>query len=114
MVLLELGKIDVHGGSHSSTEVGGAGRNVTEMGVVLELGDSLNLVGGDGKTLEDLANVRSLLHRDDSELIFLVDPDQESLVVIVEDTTGLGPFSLETARLEVLVTTLEQEVISDE
>lgn len=84
------------------------------MGVVLELSDGLNLGRGDGKTLEDLADVRSLLHRDNSELILLVDPDQESLSVIVEDTTGLGPFSLKTARLEVLVSTLEEEVISNE
>jgi hypothetical protein len=66
LVLLKLGELDVDGGSHAGTEVGGAGRNVTEMGVVLELGNLLNLGGGDGKTLEDLTNVRSLLHRDDS------------------------------------------------
>jgi hypothetical protein len=113
LLLLKFGEIDVDGSSHAGTEVGGAGRNVTEMAVVLELGDGLNLGGGDRKALEDLTDVRSLLHRDDSELIFLVDPDQESLIVIVEDTTGLGPFSLQTAGLEVLVATLEQEVISN-
>jgi len=32
----------------------------------------------------------------------------------MEDTTGLGPFTLKSARLEILVTTLEKEVISNE
>ena len=114
LVLLELGELDVNGGSHTGTAVGGAGSDVTEMSVVLELGNSLDLGGGDGETLEDLTDVGSLLHGDNSEVILFVEPDKEGLVVVVEDTTGLGPFSLETAGLEVLVTTLEHEVIVDE
>jgi hypothetical protein len=59
-------------------------------------------------------HVGTVLHRNDSKLIFLVNPHKESLVVIVENTTSLGPFSLKTAGFEVLVTTLEQEMVSDE
>ena len=44
LVLLELGELDVDGGSHAGTEVGGAGRDVTEMRVVLELGNLLDLL----------------------------------------------------------------------
>jgi len=54
------------------------------------------------------------LHRDDTELIFFVNPHKESFVVVVEDTTSLGPVTLKTARFKVLVSTLEEEVISDE
>jgi len=61
-----------------------------------------------------LADVGAILHGDDSEVVLLVDPHQEGLVVVVEDTTSLGPLSLEAAGLEVLVTTLEEEVISDQ
>jgi hypothetical protein len=82
--------------------------------VVLELGDLLNLLGGDGETLEHLADVGSLLHGDDSQLVLLVNPHEEGLVVVVVDTTTLGPLTLETAGLEVLVSTLEQEVVGDE
>ena len=82
--------------------------------VVGELGLGLNLGGSDGESLEDLADVRSLLHRDDTELILLIDPDEESLGVVVENTARLGPFTLETGTLKILVTTLEQEVILDE
>jgi len=54
------------------------------------------------------------LHGDDSELIFFVDPDEESLVVVVEDTSSLWPVSLKTSRLKIFITTLEEEMISNE
>lgn len=44
-------------------------------------------------------------------MILLINPDEEGLVFVVEDTTSLGPVSLEESRLEVLVVTLEEEVI---
>jgi hypothetical protein len=47
-------------------------------------------------------------------LILLIDPHKESLVVVVEDTSCLRPVSLEESRLEILVITLEEEVISGE
>jgi len=53
------------------------------------------------------------LHGDDSKLILLVDPDKESLVVVVEDSSSLWPLSFKTGRLEILITTLEEEMISD-
>jgi hypothetical protein len=33
-------------------------------------------------------------------LIFLVDPDKEGLVVVVEDTSAFGPFAVKTASLQ--------------
>merc|ERR1711937_873637 len=110
----ELWKVDVDGGAHTGTEVGWAGGDLTQVSVVLELGDLLNLGGGDGESLEDLTDVGALLHGDDSPMILLVNPDEEGLGVVVEDTTGLWPLTLETAGFEVLVTTLEEEVISGE
>jgi len=44
------------------------------------------------------------LHGDDSELILLVDPDQESLGVVVEDTSARWPVSVEVASLKESVT----------
>ena len=43
------------------------------------------------ESLEDLPDVPRLLHRDDPEVIFFVDPDQEVLLVVVPDTTSIGP-----------------------
>jgi len=82
--------------------------------VVGEFGDLLNLSRGNGESLEDLTDVGSLLHGDDTELILLVNPDEESLVVVMEDSTGLWPLTLKSAGLEILVSSLEKEVILDE
>lgn len=40
------------------------------------------------------------LHRDDAELIFFVDPDKESLGLVVEDTTTVWPVTIEVACFE--------------
>ena len=61
-------------------------------------------MGGSGESAEDSLDISSVLHRDNSELILLIDPDQESLGVIVEDTTTAGPVSVEVASLEESVT----------
>jgi len=113
-VLHKLGEVDVDGGSETGTHVGGAGSNVSEVIIVGELGLLLNLVGSGGESTEDLADVGASLHGDDSELILLIDPDKESLVVVVEDTSGLGPVSLKTSGFKIFVTTLEEEMVSDE
>jgi len=112
--LSELGESDVNGGSQTGTEVGGAGGNVTEMVIRSELSLSLELASGTGKSLKDFVDVGTLLHGDNSKSILLVNPDEEGLGIVVEDTSSLGPLTLETAGFKVLVTTLEEEVISDE
>ena len=103
----ELGKLDVDGSTHASATVGGAGGDVTKMLVVSELSLGLDESSGLGESLEDLADVGALLHGDNTELILLIDPDEESLGVVVEDATGLRPLTLETTGLEVLVATLK-------
>lgn len=106
-LLAKLGELDVDGSAHASAQVGGAGGDVAKVLVVGELGLLLDLGGSDRKSLEDLADVRALLHRDDTELVLLIDPDEESLGVVVEDTTSLGPFTLETAALKIFVAALK-------
>merc|ERR1719317_1226201 len=53
----------------------------------------------------------SHLHGDDTELIFLIDPDKEGLLFIVEDTTTLGPISLHTSNSQVSVSRHKEEVV---
>lgn len=62
---------------------------------------SLLLDGGSGtgESLEDSSDVSTGLHGDDTELILFIDPDEEGLVVIVEDTSAIGPVTVETASL---------------
>lgn len=67
-----------------------------------------------GETLEDTLDITALLHGDDTELILLVDPDKEGLVLVVEDTTAFGPVALHTGNLQVGISRHEEEVIIDE
>merc|ERR1719210_778292 len=113
-------EVDVDGGAHAGSEVGGAGVDVSVL-----LGESKVLAGlgldgvsdgldATGETLEDTLDVSALLHGDDSHLILLVDPDQEGLGVLVEDSTALGPVTLHTSNGKVAISGDEEEVIVDE
>jgi len=66
------------------------------------------------KSSEDFPNISSLFHRNDSELILLVDPNKESLVLVVVYTSARWPVSVETARVKESITFFEKEMISDE
>ena len=57
------------------------------MVVVSEFNYGLNMMSSSAKSLEDGLNIGTWLHRDDSQLILLVDPNKECLCVIVEDTS---------------------------
>lgn len=104
----------MHGSAHSSSEVGWARSDVTEVIIVGEFRLLFDFSSGDGKSFKDLADVGALLHRDDTELILFVDPDKERLVFVMEDSTGFGPLALESTALKVLITSLEKEMVSDE
>jgi hypothetical protein len=60
-----------------------------------------------GQTQEDSLNVGTLFHGDYTELILLVDPAQESLFGVVEDTSSFGPITVKATRLEETVALLE-------
>ena len=82
--------------------------------IISEFDRLFNLVSSNCKSREDLTDVGAWLHRDNTELIFFVDPHKERLVVVMEDTTGFGPFALESAALQVSITSLKEEMILDE
>jgi len=113
-------KINMNRGSHASTEVGGARVNVTVLGVQTEVLSRLlldrvaNSLDASGQSLEDSLDISTLLHGNDPELILLVDPDEEGLGSIVEDTSALGPVSLHTSNSQVSVSRDEEEVIINE
>ena len=116
-VLGPAGQVNVDGGTHASSQVGGAGVDVAELLGVLEVLARFSLDGftnsGDtlGEPLEDSLDVTSLLHGDDTELILLIDPDQEGLGIIVEDTTALRPVTLHTGNLQVGIARHEEEMV---
>merc|ERR1719184_530668 len=110
-------KINMNGCPHASTKVGGAGVDVAVLLIQTEvlsrllldgLLDSLDTLGKPG---EDLLHISSLLHGDDTELILLVDPDEEGLLPVVEDATTLRPVTLHAGHLQVPVSGDKEEVV---
>ena len=57
----------------------------------------LEMSNSSAESVKDLDDTGVLLHGDDSELILLVNPDQESLGVVVEDSSSGRPVSVEVA-----------------
>ena len=70
------------------------------MVVVGEAGLLLDSLSGSGESLEDGSDVSTLLHGDDTELILLIDPDEESFGIVVEDTSALWPVAVKTTGLK--------------
>merc|ERR1719466_487637 len=110
-------QVNVHRGPHASAKVGWAGVDVTEPLIEAEvlarllLDRVLNSLDTLGKPGEDLLHISSLLHGDDAELILLVDPDEESLLLVVEDATSLRPVTLHTSNGQVPVSGDKEEVV---
>ena len=67
--------------------------------VVREGANFLNLGGCTAKSVEHSGDVSARLHGNDTQLVLLVDPDKESLGIVVEDTSATGPVTVEVASL---------------
>lgn len=61
-----------------------------------------------------LSKITAHLHGNDTKMIFLVAPDQESFGVVVEDTTASRPEAASVGGLQEAVTFFEEEVIVDQ
>merc|ERR1712192_122018 len=101
-------------------KVGGARVDVTVLLIETEVLARLRLNGvldgldTLGQSAEHFPDISSLLHGDDTELILLVDPDEEGLLCVVEDTTTLRPVTLHTSNSQVPVSRDEEEVVVDQ
>ena len=62
-----------------------------------------DLSSSNGKSAENCANVSTHLHGDDPELVFFVDPDEEALGSVVEDSSAAGPVAVQSAGLQEAV-----------
>jgi len=74
----------------------------------------LEMSNGSAKSIEDFEDSTILLHGDDSELIFFVDPDEESLGIVMEDTSTRWPVSVKVASRKESVSLLEEDMVVDE
>ena len=76
-----------------------------------ELSHFLNFSAGLRKSSEDGTDISTLLHRNNSKLILLVYPDEEGLLVVMEDASSIWPVTVEVAGLKESISLLEKEVI---
>ncbi|GMS81346.1 hypothetical protein PENTCL1PPCAC_3521, partial [Pristionchus entomophagus] len=104
----DIGQLDVHRGAHRRAEVRRAEGQVTE-----------TLVSGEGRLLLDgldsldeagqhCADIASVLHRDDAQMVLLIDLDEERLRLVVVDAATIGPVAAGVGLLEEAVALLEQ------
>lgn len=84
------------------------------MVVVAERKELLDLCYTSSQSIKDCANVCARLHGDDSKLIFLVDPNEESFVCIVENATTIGPVPIQVASLKEAISFFEEVVVINE
>jgi hypothetical protein len=84
----ELGQVNMNRCSEASTAVSGACSDVAEMSVILELEGAFKGSRPSDKSLEDLEERSSLLHRNDSELVLFINPHEEGLALVVENTSA--------------------------
>ena len=119
-ILGPAGQVHVDAGPHAGPEVGGAGVDVAVLGVQHEILARLGLNGvtysldASGEAVEHGADIAAALHGDDSQLVLLVDPGEEGLVLVVEDATTLGPVALHAGDLQVGVARDKEEVVVDQ
>lgn len=70
------------------------------MFIMRKLSNCFNFGNSAAKSVKDSLNISTWLHGDDSKLIFLVDPNKESFVVVVEDTSVVWPVTVQVTSFE--------------
>ena len=79
-----------------------------------ETSDLFNLSAGVRESSEDGSNISAILHGNNSELVLLIDPDEERFCGVVEDSSALGPVTVKSTSLKETITLLKEEVVSNE
>jgi hypothetical protein len=114
-VKVELSQGDLAARAETGTQVGGAGQDPTEMVALHELqAGGFNFVACAHETSGDLTHISAGLHGNDTHVIFLVHPDKQVLVIVVVDTTGIGPMATHTTAQEQGGVRLLEQVASGE
>ena len=84
----DLWHFDVHTSTKASADVRRAEGQVAELVVANKLELGLHRVDGLDETAPDLLKAGTLLHADDTDVVLLVDPDDEVLRLVHEDTSA--------------------------
>lgn len=107
----QLGNLNVHGRTDGGSKVGGAESQETETIVVTERNLRLNLRNSADHTAVNFSQITSHLHGNNTEMVLLIAPDKEGLLIVVVDTTASGPVTASIGGLQETITLFEQEVV---
>lgn len=110
----QLRQLDMHGGTHGCAQVGWAESKEPETVVVRERDALLDIIDSIHQPLVHLLQVTAHLHGDEAEVVLLVAPHQERLVLVVVDAAAGRPEAAGVGGLQEAVTLFEQEVIVDQ
>jgi len=105
--------------SHTGSQIWGTSWKVTILfvnGEILSFGSYtfFYLSNKFRESFKDLVNISTLLHTDNSELIFFIYPNQSSFAFIMENTSSFWPLSFHSWENEIFISAHEKEMIVNE
>jgi hypothetical protein len=106
--------LDVHRRADGGAQVGWTESQPTEAIVAREWHGFFDDFDASDQTIQNFANVTTVLHRNDTQVIFFIDPDQEGFVLVVENTASTWPVTARVGSLQESIAFFEQEMISDQ
>ena len=78
-------------GPQTSTQIGRARSNEPEVVISWELNKLVDGPAGSAESIKNFSDVSTLLHGNNSQLVFFINPDQESFIEIMENSSTLRP-----------------------
>ena len=78
-----------------------------------KLSHLFNVSASSAKSIENCLQISSILHGNYSQLVLLVNPNEEGLFFVVEDTSSVGPVSVKANSLQVTISLLKEEMVVD-
>merc|ERR1719391_1438810 len=110
-------EVDMNRSSHARSKVSWAGGDVSlpfvqhEIVTRFLLDRILHRLDTSCQSVKHLLDISALLHGDNPQLVLFVDPGQEGLVLVVENSTTFRPVPLHASNLEVWITRHKEEMI---
>jgi hypothetical protein len=84
------------------------------MVIMGEFADLLNMSSSSAESVKNSLDVNTILHGDNSQLIFFIAPNKESFSIVMENTSSRWPVSVQVGSGKIFISLLEKEVIGNQ
>lgn len=102
------------GRSHCRSQVGRTEGEEAKAFISFKLQVDLHLLDARNQPFVDFRQIAALLHRYNANVILFVDPHQEGLFVVVEDTATAGPIAIAARVTKHRIVVSKEEVVFDQ